>query len=72
MLPPLFSSGKLNLYHKLLFIVAPQPIVPAIDTHDGIIEIDGSLTKKVAFETEVNIKDGAYQPCWVNPDAFFS
>ena len=72
MLCPLFSCGKLNLYHKQLFIVAPHPIVPTINTHDGIIEVYGCLTKQIAFETEVDIEDGTNQPCWVNPDAFFS
>ncbi len=72
MLRPLFSCGELNLYNKQLLIVAPHPIVPSINAHDGIIEVDSSFTKKVAFKTEVDIKDGANQPCWVNPDAFFS
>ena len=71
MLRPLFSCGELNLHNKQLFLVTPHPIVPAIQTHDGIIEVNGRLTKKVAFETEVNIEDGANQPGWVNPDAFF-
>jgi hypothetical protein len=60
------------MHNKQLFIVSPHPIVPPIDTHDGIIKVNGSLTKQVAFETEVNIKDGADQACWINPNAFFS
>ncbi len=72
MLDPLFPRSVLNMHNKYLLIIAPHPIVPSIDTHDGIIKVDSSFTKKVAFKTEVNIKDGANQPCWVNPDAFFS
>ena len=72
MMDPFFVGGELKMHNKQLLIIAPHPIVPSIDTHDGIIEVNSSFTKQIAFETEVNIKDGANQPCWVNPDAFFS
>lgn len=72
MMLPLPSCGELNLHNKLLMIVAPQPIVPPIHTHDGVVEVNGCLTKKIAFETEVNIEDGANQTSWINPNAFFS
>jgi hypothetical protein len=45
--------GDVN--NKGLLLISPQPIVPAIEAHDGIIEVYRCLSIEFASKTDVNI-----------------
>ena len=58
------------MHYQLFPFILPQPIVPTIDAHDGVIEIDRCLSQQLAFKTEINIKDGIDENQWVEEQIF--
>jgi len=46
--------------------------LPAIDAHDGVIEIDTCLTEQMTFDTKINIECSVDQAGRINPDTLFS
>ena len=48
--------------------IAAGPYVPTIDTHYGIIEIDGCFACQMGIEADPYIDQGVDQSDWIDPN----
>src|SRR5689334_14748327 len=54
----------------MLRVVFLSPQYPAINAHDGVVQVHACLANEAALEADVNVNDRVYQPYGIYQDVF--
>lgn len=66
------AARELNMQDLFLSLIALCPHKPAVEAHNGIIEVNRGFARKVIAKTQVHIEAGINKPYGIGIDTFLA
>lgn len=67
---PLFLCAVKNVHDVFLLLIPFCPQNPAVNAHNGVIQIYTCFAKQTSFKTEIDVKNGVNESRRINPNIF--